>query len=78
MGPDDKQLGTGPLGPLLPKSARMNSLMLWMESRNSAPGQYGIPGKVLTIAADILHKKIMEILNACIDTGSFPKIWNTD
>ena len=48
-----------------------------MESRNSAPGRYGISGKVLTIAADILHKKIMEIFNACIDTGSFPKIWNT-
>ena len=48
-----------------------------MESKNSAPGRYGIPGKVLTIAGEISHKKLMEIFNAWINTGTFPKIWNT-
>ena len=30
-----------------------------MESRNSAPGQDGVPCNVLVIASDILHEKVI-------------------
>ena len=47
--------------PSLPKISTddLSKAVKRMESKNSAPGQDGVPSNVLVIASDILHEKVI-------------------
>ncbi|XP_052743527.1 uncharacterized protein LOC128199182 [Bicyclus anynana] len=46
-----------------------------LQSKKTAPGPDGIPGRVIFITREFLEGRLRELFNQCLRTGQFPESW---